>query len=67
MNCMVPGATHDEEHDEFTGRLSSMSKLTERVYLGSPVWMQKLGVHAFGWYWRHRRLGQHLSGISANI
>jgi phenylacetate-CoA ligase len=34
-----------------------MSKLTERVYLASPVWTQKLGVHAFGWYWRHRRLG----------
>jgi phenylacetate-CoA ligase len=34
-----------------------MSTLTERVYLASPIWTQKLGVHAFGWYWRQRRLG----------
>ena len=34
-----------------------MSKLAERVYLASPIWTQKLGVHAFGWYWRRRRLG----------
>ena len=34
-----------------------MSQLTDRLYLSSPAWVQKLGVHAFGWYWRHRRLG----------
>jgi len=34
-----------------------MSTLTERVYLSSPVWIQKLGVYAFGWYWCQRRLG----------
>jgi phenylacetate-CoA ligase len=34
-----------------------MSKLTDRVYLASPLWVQKLGIHAFGWYWKRRRLG----------
>jgi phenylacetate-CoA ligase len=34
-----------------------MSKLTDRVYLSSPVWIQKIGINAFGWYWARRRLG----------
>jgi phenylacetate-CoA ligase len=34
-----------------------MSKLTDRVYVASPIWMQKLGINAFGWYWARRRLG----------
>jgi phenylacetate-CoA ligase len=34
-----------------------MSKLTDRVYASSPVWVQKVGINAFGWYWARRRLG----------
>jgi phenylacetate-CoA ligase len=34
-----------------------MSKMTDRIYAASPVWMQQLGVSVFGWYWSRRRLG----------
>jgi phenylacetate-CoA ligase len=34
-----------------------MGTLTDRLYQASPVWAQQLGVHAYGWYWRRRRLG----------
>jgi phenylacetate-CoA ligase len=41
-----------------------MSRFTDRVYLASPVWVQKLGIHAFGWYWANRRLGSAFTRIS---
>jgi phenylacetate-CoA ligase len=34
-----------------------VSKLTDRVYMASPVWVQQVGINAFGWYWARRRLG----------
>jgi phenylacetate-CoA ligase len=34
-----------------------MSKWLEKIYAASPVWLQQLGINAFGWYWAHRRLG----------
>jgi phenylacetate-CoA ligase len=34
-----------------------MSKLTDRVYMASPIWVQQLGINVFGWYWARRRLG----------
>jgi phenylacetate-CoA ligase len=34
-----------------------VQKWLEKIYNVSPVWIQKLGVNAFGWYWSHRRLG----------
>src|SRR5581483_8453368 len=34
-----------------------MSKLTERIYARSPIWLQQVGINAFGWYWARRRLG----------
>ena len=34
-----------------------MPKWLEGVYAASPLWIQKLGINAFGWYWGRRRLG----------
>jgi phenylacetate-CoA ligase len=34
-----------------------MSKITDRIYAASPVWLQQLGINAFGWFWARRRLG----------
>ncbi len=34
-----------------------MHKLLEKAYSASPVWLQQLGINAFGWYWTRRRLG----------
>lgn len=34
-----------------------MSKVLDRIYALSPVWIQQLGVGAYGWYWARRRLG----------
>lgn len=42
-----------------------MSKFADRIYLGSPVWLQKLGIHGFGWYWARRRLGPMFRKLSA--
>ncbi|MGH9509183.1 MAG: phenylacetate--CoA ligase family protein, partial [Terriglobales bacterium] len=33
------------------------NKWLERIYASSPVWMQQLGINAYGWYWARRRLG----------
>jgi len=33
------------------------SKWLESLYAASPVWMQQLGINAYGWYWARRRLG----------
>lgn len=30
----------------------------DRVYSHSPVWVQNVGINAFGWWWARRRLGQ---------
>jgi phenylacetate-CoA ligase len=53
---VLTGLRHDgcDEHEE---TFFDMSKLTDRVYMASPTWVQKLGIHAFGWYWARRRLG----------
>lgn len=34
-----------------------MAKWVDRIYAHSPVWVQQLGINAFGWYRRRRRLG----------
>jgi phenylacetate-CoA ligase len=34
-----------------------MTKWLERLYYGSPVWLQQMGVNVYGWYWGRRRLG----------
>lgn len=34
-----------------------MSGWMTRVYDASPVWVQQLGINAFGWWWARRRLG----------
>jgi phenylacetate-CoA ligase len=36
---------------------SIMSKLLDRAYSASPVWLQQLGINVYGWYWARRRLG----------
>jgi phenylacetate-CoA ligase len=30
----------------------------KKLYQVSPVWMQQLGINAYGWYWKRRRLGR---------
>ncbi len=34
-----------------------MAGFTERIYLNSPVWLQQMGVAAYGWWWYRRRFG----------
>ncbi len=34
------------------------SKWMDRIYAASPVWLQQLGINAYGWYWARRRLGE---------
>lgn len=34
-----------------------MGKWTERIYRLSPLWVQKAGISAFGFFWARRRLG----------
>jgi phenylacetate-CoA ligase len=34
-----------------------MGKWLEDIYAASPVWVQQLGINAFGWYYARRRLG----------
>jgi len=34
-----------------------MGKWTDRVYKSSPLWLQTLGINAFGYFWARRRLG----------
>lgn len=41
-----------------------MKKLTDDLYRTSPVWLQKLGINAFGWYWARRRLGPDFERFS---
>ncbi len=41
-----------------------MSKLADQIYAVSPVWVQQLGINAFGWYWQRRRLGGDFERIS---
>lgn len=39
-------------------------KFTDDLYRTSPVWLQKLGINAFGWYWARRRLGPDFDRFS---
>lgn len=34
-----------------------MSRLTDRIYHMSPLWMQRLGINVYGLLWKHRRFG----------
>jgi len=34
-----------------------LGKWTDKLYAASPVWLQQLGINAYGWYWSRRRLG----------
>jgi phenylacetate-CoA ligase len=34
-----------------------LSKLTDRLYALSPVWLQQVGVSVYGWHRKNRRLG----------
>lgn len=34
-----------------------MSAITDRIYAHSPVWIQNIGISAFGYVWRNRRFG----------
>src|SRR2546430_5520925 len=34
-----------------------MGKWSERIYRVSPLWIQNVGISAFGFYWARRRLG----------
>jgi phenylacetate-CoA ligase len=34
-----------------------MAGWKDHLYCISPVWVQQIGVNAFGWYWARRRLG----------
>lgn len=34
------------------------NKWLDRIYASSPVWMQQLGINAYGWFWARRRLGE---------
>jgi phenylacetate-CoA ligase len=34
-----------------------MPSIYDRIYAQSPVWLQNLGVSAYGWLWRNRRFG----------
>ncbi|MCL6481851.1 MAG: AMP-binding protein [Firmicutes bacterium] len=35
----------------------------KKLYQVSPVWMQQLGINAYGWYWKKRRLGQEFETV----
>jgi phenylacetate-CoA ligase len=41
-----------------------MSSLGDRIYANSPLWVQQLGINAFGWYWARRRLGGDFEKIA---
>ena len=36
-----------------------MSGLSERIYIGSPIWAQQAAVAAYGWWWHRRRFSNH--------
>lgn len=36
-----------------------MPGLTEQLYFKSPIWIQQIGVAAYGWRWYRRRFGDH--------
>ncbi len=38
-------------------RIATVGNWKDRAYVASPIWLQQLGVKAFGWYWARRRLG----------
>ena len=42
-----------------------MKKIVDDIYRTSPLWLQKLGITAFGWYWAHRRLGADFERFSS--
>jgi len=35
-----------------------MAKWMDRLYAVAPVWVQQLGINAYGWYWARRRMGK---------
>lgn len=45
-----------------------MPSIYDRIYAKSPVWIQNIGISAYGLIWRHRRFGgnfsQHVSQFS---
>ena len=34
-----------------------MPSIYDRIYAHSPVWIQNIGISAYGFIWRHRRFG----------
>lgn len=36
-----------------------MAGLVDTTYQRSPIWLQQIGVAAYGWWWYHRRFGEH--------
>jgi phenylacetate-CoA ligase len=45
--------------------LQAVKKIVDDIYRTSPLWLQKLGITAFGWYWAHRRLGADFERFSS--
>ena len=44
-----------------------MSSITERLYLGSPVWAQQFAVASYGWWWYRRRFSSHFHRLVAEF
>ena len=44
-----------------------MSCITERLYQGSPVWLQQCAVASYGWWWYRRRFSPHFHRLVAEF